>query len=230
VGAIGAGAVVVTIVFTAKATRAASEAVKAARSSAIQSARSATAAADTVEIARKAYLAEHRPWLSVDAAINTDLTMTDGKLALGFMFAMRNYGRTPAQKVWIDSKLSIGSPTQHVAAEVEARRLAPRVGQAGIFKCVFPDQETHWGITHAHDDVSHPGPETADGRVLLLTLSGVLCYQEALDDGPVHYTSFVFEVRRSNSRVIATAPNGNWPTIPGAELSLVPWVSGWFAD
>jgi hypothetical protein len=238
VGAIGAGAVVVTIWFTAKATRAASASVKVARASAIQSSRSATAAAATVEIARKAYLAEHRPWVSVDAIINTDLTMTDGKLALGFKFAMRNYGRTPAQKVWIDSALNIGSHTMLVAAEVEARRLAPRVGPPGIFKCVFPQQETHLDIIRSNEDEVHPGPETPAGRVLLLTLSGVLCYQEALADGPIHYTSFVFQVRRFEppddvtkaTRVLATAPNGNWPTIPRAELSLVPWTSGWFAD
>lgn len=73
---------------------------------------SAKLAAEANQITRDAYIASERPWVSVDATVNTDLVRKDGGVEFGILFRVQNHGNSPAVNV-------------RVCYEVVALRVAP---------------------------------------------------------------------------------------------------------
>jgi hypothetical protein len=52
-------------------------------------------------VSREAYIASERPWVSVDAAIGTDLFEKSHGIEFGVNFTVKNHGKSPAIDVYI---------------------------------------------------------------------------------------------------------------------------------
>lgn len=55
--------------------------------------------AEAIQTTRDAYIASERPWVSVDATVNTDLIRKDGGVEFGILFRVKNHGNSPAINV-----------------------------------------------------------------------------------------------------------------------------------
>jgi hypothetical protein len=62
----------------------------------------ANAAKESAKTAHEAFIADHRPWVSIDPLVGSDLTYDDaGNARITIRFVLTNHGDSPAVKVKI---------------------------------------------------------------------------------------------------------------------------------
>ncbi len=104
---------------------------------------SADAAEQAIKATRDAYIASERPWVSVNATINSDLVRKDNGIEFAVLFTVKNYGNSPAIDVWVDYEVVALRIAQDqfggVRERIEARRKIPGITSNGIQ--LFPSEE-----------------------------------------------------------------------------------------
>lgn len=198
---------VLTLVAASAAALYASQAASETKRSADAAERAVEAAARANQINREAYMADQRPWLSVSYAPHSGLEWTDSHCFFDIAFSLKNSGRTPALKAFVEIRLM---PDSNLAMFPKRQRdlsdevLAGRSYRPAI--TVFPESEERYvlGIQSASSKipVRRNGPQGEAESLDAVQLRIVGCVQySSSEEGPLHQTGFMFTVfRKENGR------------------------------
>jgi hypothetical protein len=182
---------------------------------------------DANDISRQAYLADNRPWLSMDTDISI-LRISDDEADAAGTVTIRNHGSTPAILADLDCHLLIGQPLyeelgEHVEMLATLIRLRPG---GGLGEPVFPTQAPEKDfyastrITPLEDEATKAGPLSA----LLVFL---IRYSSFVEPAP-RMTCIVYRLHHQRAGATSLFRQGG-DAFSGDELRLEPWL-GSFAD
>jgi hypothetical protein len=154
--------------------------------------------------------ASDRPWISVDASASSPLTYDSSGIRVTFAFVPKNIGRSPAQNIWIEPALTIGSmgddyrsAQKHICDKIATRGRV--VGFPGYI--LFPGdhytQEESLGMSDADIDSHWSKFELSRGPIDVVPLILVGCVDYTFEASPRHHqTSFAFDVRMRDGRLV----------------------------
>jgi len=208
------------------------DSIAIARKSATAAETAAAAAGSQIEIARKAYIAENRPWLGVFSARAAALGLRKGSGArVELTLLVKNTGRTPAHDVMVDARIYAeqrAEPTVNTIKEQFGNRPEPNKTMA--FVCLFPGQkeEMTFGVVGRPNEVLSV-PEIDGDRHLIFTVAGFISYRSSsVEGGARHETTFVYRLCKSGNVPIKW--DGGSLFVVEEDLQLNRWPDGWLAS
>lgn len=178
-------------------TRAAGE---VAAKSAEAAEKAATAAERSIQVSREAYIASERPWVSVDAAIGSDLLKTSNGIEFGVTFAVTNHGVSPAINVHIIYEVVTVkiAPDQFSGVRQKITRLGTQteIGEhMGIQ--LFPSEmkTINWKNTLSNEEIENAlkSYKPPAGMLPSFFIVGSVFYKSAFDED-MHQTGFNYSV------------------------------------
>ena len=166
--------------------------------------------AESVELARKDFTAEHRPWVKASVVLAGDLTFGNSGAGLPVTITVTNTGRTPAMDVW---------------PHIEAREFPQNIPQVQreFLEYVKADRELFptFGVTifpgDTHTIQHHLGVRQEDYFLrnmlgegwfpsLPPLIIGCVSYKSSMD-GSIHQTGFVASISGPNFLACADPVN-----------------------
>ncbi|MPY01331.1 hypothetical protein [Salinivibrio sp. VYel4] len=172
---------------------------KHAKMSAIAAEKSADAANNSVKIAKDAYIASERPWISVSPQISSDLTKNAGSINVPIHFKVKNYGNSPALNVCVFYEVV----TLKVAQDQYSgsRERTDKLGESGLDENMgiqlFPSQEAiiPWCTTLTADEIEkgHNKWSRENNMLPSFSLIGSVFYRSVFDD-QIYKTGFKYDV------------------------------------
>jgi hypothetical protein len=170
----------------------------------------ANAARDSADAAREAFVADHRPWISIEPRGGGDLTYDgNGNARFTAKFVLRNHGNSPAMRVRVFPKMLANGPRYSEA--IEQRKLCEPIrgipDEVPLFTehTLFPGQIIPYdvGLMIACDEIkTSMQPAQEEATVFWPSIVGCVSYEFAFQKGR-HLTEFRLHVRRRN----LVAPN-----------------------
>jgi hypothetical protein len=175
-----------------------------ARRAAIETERGADAAADAVKAStegnrlnREAFIADQRPWLSVEATAAGPIVWKGNAVEMKFLFVIENVGRTPALNVRIDVELRVELGSGRL--DEEQRRLADeaRARPAYMGHTVFPGRrlEISYILEAGAAELANASAAMGGSDLILPHILGCASYYSAFAEGS-HQTGFIYEILR----------------------------------
>lgn len=204
IAGLGTALVAIALYYTAKATRAALEANK---------------------INRESYLADQRPWVSVDAAIGGDLIWNENGANFSFDFALKNVGKTPAISASVDVSVLIKIGKMRFEEDQSAfADTCKKHGRVMGFT-IFPDQaiDIGQGLSKSNQEVEDAAREIGPNNDKIFPiLIGQATYYASGETEP-HQTGFIYQIMRiKNGRPTMAISRGDGD-IPANQLLLQHW-------
>ena len=186
----------------------------------------AATARDSVNLARDAFVADHRPWLCVSELVADGFPMIEeGRLLIPLSITLKNVGNSPALAAWpdvhaMDPLLSDETPVGRQA------KIARAGGHQDVGIALFPG-ETSTIKVYALMQAAEVEACRAEG--MWPWIIGVLFYKFASDES-WHRTGFIFTTRvaRSDPKdgLVKLGADGPMPELIQVQLS----PQGSFAD
>ncbi len=162
--------------------------------------KAAAAAEHSIKVSRDAYIASERPWVSVAAAVSTDLCKKSHGIEFGVHFTVKNYGKSPAIDVHIVYEVvtlriasdQFGGVRQRIAELGTKTNMGMNMGVQ-----LFPDEEKviPWVNTLNNKEIqeatqSHQPPA---GLLPSFYVVGAVFYKSAFSE-EIHQTGFNYYV------------------------------------
>ena len=159
--------------------------------------KSVNAATDSIALARSAYIADNRPWISVEAAVSTDLARNANGIEFGINFLLKNHGRSPAIDVFILYELvtlkpPYTDPWVETHKEIRARGFITK--QMGVQ--IFPagTEMIRWVNTLSNKEIDAGKNERSpQGMLPSVNVIGAAFYRTPFGD-EIHETGFNYSV------------------------------------
>jgi hypothetical protein len=210
--------------------------------------------ASIIEARRAASAAEHalvatnRPWVTVRIS-PLALTYGEDGLRLKLLFALKNIGRSPATRVWINcellttnlSAMFAGQPEPMIHPPARQQEIIAEVKDPGRNRmlgfALFPEEEALQEY-QLSVNAERLAQVTHSAEFLSMTLVGVVEYRSGFS-ATSHATGFIRDLQRDNRpRPVSTdknrSPAAIFPDegdIPGEDLRLIdPVIGGGYAD
>ena len=205
VAAVQAGLFMWQLKLMRRSTKDAGDAARAAEKAAI-------AAEHSIQVSRDAYIASERPWVSVDAAIRTDLFKKQQGIEFGVNFNVKNYGKSPAINVHIFYEVI----TLKIAADQfggARQRIAERGDHAKVGKDMgihlFPSEAKiiPWTNYLSNEEIKNLTYTPLTGLIPSFYVVGAVFYQSAFDE-EIHQTGFNYYVCAIDDP-LAVCPKGS---------------------
>lgn len=217
---------------SATATRRMARAMKESAEAAI---RAVEATGVQLELSRKAFVADQRPWVGVVGITLRQLEIDREKGAvLKVTLRLKNTGRTPAHQLCIKGRLV---PEERPTDTVEDLKIRfnqrPRTPDPKeAVACVFPQQEYESEFDIAvPPDAIFAIPITSGERRFILTLSGFVVYDSQVSGvTDIHASSFIYRVFMKPEAHITMQAWDTVAEVPGTAMRANPWPHGWMAD
>jgi len=180
---VGLGLVVVSLSQSRATSRATQQASSAAKST-------AEATARQLELSQ-------RPWISIDASIQSPLTFTtEGAAQVSVNFVIRNVGSTPAKGLSVEPELSIASRGDQDPV-IQRSKICEenRARQAGSDGTLFPKGELTKSVTFLADawDIVKETNRTGSFSPVVIVCAS---YRSTFDDSARYTTGVIYFLRR----------------------------------
>jgi hypothetical protein len=170
------------------------------RKSAEAAEKAAIATELSVRVAREAYIASERPWVSVDAVVGSDLLRKPHGIEFGVNFTVKNFGKSPAVNVHIFYEVVTLKLAQDQFSGVRQRINQMAIqGKAGKEMGIqlFPTEEEviPWISSLSNDEIEDAKKSYAPpaGMLPSFFVIGSVFYQLPFDE-EVHQTGFNYYV------------------------------------
>jgi hypothetical protein len=206
--------------------------LKYARTAAEAAKAAAEATSAQIEMARKTYFTENRPWVALtDLAIKALGLRQGAGPRIEIVLHLQNTGRTPAHALHVDALFSAeGRPEASVARLRHRFESDTHAQSTDGLTCILPGQtiEIPLAVMSLAGSLDAIPAENGE-RALIFTLAGEVTYRsDSIENAKVHATSFVYRIARRNNRHIRWG--GEQALIDGEELQVVRWPGGWLCD
>jgi hypothetical protein len=191
---------------------------------------------DSIKVAQKDFTATHRPWVSVDLAVASDLTYdTQGDAHIAINFTLKNTGHSPAANVSVEAAMFTPSQTRHdaIAAQNEmcgnVRKQAPTRGRLG--HTIFPGDvfAVQLILPIPRKDIEAAIGHSEESKWFAPTLIGCVDYKFTFEDGH-HQTGFYADLHKHAPNNPANMFNADEGSVPAAHIQLVHGFIGGYAD
>ena len=160
-------------------------------------------------IARDAYIADQRPWLTVRARVASDLTRIHSGFQIQLWLLIKNTGKSPATHVFADAKGLARDELSDVRADQRkyAKTMAPRSDAAGW--TLFPGQDVLLYVNATIENSEIEKYQIRDlvyeGREFVPIFIGNVYYKNVLDGRSMN-TGFTHHLRRDGTGTAWISP------------------------
>jgi hypothetical protein len=168
----------------------------------------ADAAIEANQINRDSLAAEHRPWVSIQCALQP---MAPQRISGGFGYylvgSINNHGRAPALQAFVSAEVHC-EPIEPVSAEMAycMRTIASRSNPIGaeLGQTVFPDIPGGFKTVVAvtSDDIDRHktfGQDELGNQLVFMSITILVCVSyKAGSSQKIHYTPYIFNINRVN--------------------------------
>lgn len=146
-----------------------------------------------------------RPWLAVDAVLNSPLTFDDQGGHLGFVIAARNIGRSVAINATINAEIVIPAFVGNFWATVieKQKRLCKNVRSDVMAYAIFPEHHYSSDITFGIPQEDISGGKIGESNIIQMYIVGCVDYQFSGHEQH-HQTGFVWEIMHTNADQITS--------------------------
>jgi hypothetical protein len=168
--------------------------------------RAVAQATEANRISKDVFVATERPWVAVEYYADGPLTFNASGAQVTIAFRVRNTGRSPARRVWVDPTLhavDMDSVTDFTALQQQKLAQLRSMKLTNIGFTLFPDERIVQSFTLSVETAKLDRIQEQLGGLLILVVYGAVSYRLVSDDS-VHLTTFSFDIRRSD-RARATA-------------------------
>jgi hypothetical protein len=163
----------------------------------------ADAAGHSANVAERALIAAHRPWIMADISVGGPIIYNVNGLNFTLRFQLKNIGRSPATNVWV--KTCVFAP----AIGVDSAMISPRARLNQLIAESKAARPTPFGYALFPDEVIVQDVTMGIGQeeltritqvteMIFPTVIGAIIYRSSFDERP-HHTGFFVEVRRSEA-------------------------------
>jgi hypothetical protein len=194
------------------------------------------AASIQLELARKSFIADQRPWVGVDGLSLHSLEIDELGAKLKLTMHLRNSGRTPAHRLGIKARLFAEQRPLATVEDIKNRFAArPRLADPDdAVACIFPGQqyESDFSVPCARKMIDE-FPIIGTERQLLFTLAGFVFYESDVSGvADIHATSFIYRIFSPEDSHIMLSTHETFLKLDGDGIQLKSraWPHGWLAD
>lgn len=156
-----------------------------------------SAAKSTAEATARQLELSQRPWISIDASIQSPLTFTaEGAARVSVKFVIRNMGSTPAKALSVEPKLSIASHGEHDPVMERSKVCEEnRMRESGSDGTLFPKGELTKSVTFLADawDIVKETSRTGSFSPVVIVCAS---YRSTFDDSARYTTGVIYFLRR----------------------------------